>query len=769
MTPKKVWYSSPWLIVGLIALFFGVSFYLRAGLPYSQVFTGDWVKYTTTDAYYFVRQIDNLVANFPHFFMFDPYQLYPTGTVFTGQNMFVYFVSSIIWLIGLGHPSPHLVDLVSAYIPAILGALAVVPVFFIGKALFNRWVGVLSAALIAITPGEFLGRTILGNTDRDPFEVILSALTILFLILAVKSAREKQLTFKSLSFSNIRLFKRPLIYSGILGLVLGIFTLTWRGSFIFVFIILLYFIIQTIVDHFRKQSPEYLQCSGIVAMFITLVIFLIGSQTKLFMVALVLSLLTLAVLTGIERILAAKKAKPYFYPLTIVIIAAAGLGIFYGASPSTFHSIVDQFSVFLPRGVNLTVSQMQPILFPGNQFSLLAVWGNFTTGIILIFFSLGILVYNAVRRPEPGTIIFIVWSVTMLVATLLTRRIALLFALNVALLVGYFGWSIIKFMIDKSAKAPALLLVTQPAHRKKGRVNEPRKVRQGFLARNQPVVLIVTGLAVFFLIFYPEISPAVDVARQASANAPDDDWYRALNWMKEKTPDPMGDPEAYLKYYKDPVAYPDSAYGVASWWDYGYWIMRVAHRMPISDPAGGAREQVATAFTSQTEEGMNAIMDQYNVKYVVLDDKTITNKFRGVTTYAGVDAARYGDYYYTISNNTITAANFYYLPDYFQNMAVRLFRFDALKYTPTKTTVVSYLNRVSRDGVTYKEVVSTKAFTRYEEATAYIASQTTGNYQIVSETPLQSPVPLEACQHYREVFPTSISATVTTKVFEYTP
>ncbi|GAI16774.1 unnamed protein product, partial [marine sediment metagenome] len=59
-----------------------------------------------------------------------------------------------------GSPSPHTIDAVGAYVPAILGTLTIIPVYFIGKELFNRWVGILAAALVAILPGEFLNRSL---------------------------------------------------------------------------------------------------------------------------------------------------------------------------------------------------------------------------------------------------------------------------------------------------------------------------------------------------------------------------------------------------------------------------------------------------------------------------------------------------------------------------------------------------------------------------------------------------------------------------------
>ena len=81
--------------------------------------------------------------------------------------------------------------------PAVLAALTIFPVYFIGKGLDNRSAGLLSAALIAILPGQFLTRSLLGFTDHHAMETLFSTIAMLFLILAIKSAREKEITFYS--------------------------------------------------------------------------------------------------------------------------------------------------------------------------------------------------------------------------------------------------------------------------------------------------------------------------------------------------------------------------------------------------------------------------------------------------------------------------------------------------------------------------------------------------------------------------------------------
>ena len=94
---------SPKLLIGIIvALSFGVALYLRICLPYDQVFGGDWIKFTSVDAYRHMRLIDILAHNFPHFIPFDPYLIYPVTVKGIGIiHLFHWFLGGIIWVIVL--------------------------------------------------------------------------------------------------------------------------------------------------------------------------------------------------------------------------------------------------------------------------------------------------------------------------------------------------------------------------------------------------------------------------------------------------------------------------------------------------------------------------------------------------------------------------------------------------------------------------------------------------------------------------------------------
>ena len=77
--------------------------------------------------------------------------------------------------------------------------------------------------------------------------------------------------------------------------------------------------------------------------------------------------------------------------------------------------------------------------------------------------------------------------------------------------------------------------------------------------------------------------------------APTDGWMQALTWMQANTPEPLGDPNAYYKLYNTDYKYPASAYGVTTWWDYGYWVSVIAKRLPSVNPSQDPEPIIKTA------------------------------------------------------------------------------------------------------------------------------------------------------------------------------
>ena len=219
---------SPAFIVGIILFILcSISLYIRIALPYDQIFRDGWVAFKGVDPYYHMRLVDNILHHFPHHIAFDAYTFYPHGASALFRPFFHWLVAAVAWIVGFGSPSQHTINLVGAYIPPILGTLTIIPVYFIGKELFNRWAGVISAALVVILPGEFLNRSLLGFTDHHVAESLFTTITILFLILAVKKARESEISFAHLINRDWATILKPLIYTILAGVFLGIYLLTW--------------------------------------------------------------------------------------------------------------------------------------------------------------------------------------------------------------------------------------------------------------------------------------------------------------------------------------------------------------------------------------------------------------------------------------------------------------------------------------------------------------------------------------------------------------
>jgi len=759
---------SPVLLVGiLLALFFGIALYLRIFLPYDQIFSGDWIKFASTDAYYNMRLIDNLVQHFPHRIMIDPYISYPsTAGIDIIPPFFHWLLGGIIWVIGLGSPTQHTIDVVGVYFPAVLGALTVIPVYFIGKVLFGRWAGVIAAGLIAIMPGEFLGRSILGFTDYHVAEWLFTTTAMMFLILAIKTSRERQLTISHLWHRDWAIISKPIIYSLLAGIFLLMYFLSWTGALLFAFIISAYFIIQFIMDHLRRQSTDYLCPVGVILFLIVLIGYVpsapTGIYTGLYPVSLGVALLIPVVLSSISRQMRSREIRPAYYPLSLIGLGLVGLAIFYTIAPSYFEKILSWFSMFNPSGPR-TILEMQPFLFPGGEFSLSIAWGNFTTGFFLSLISLGILIYLVIKNGNAEKSLLVVWSLIILAATLGQRRFAYYLAVNVALLTGYLSWQILRLAGFKESGIKS----AKTAEKVVSRLTT-RHVRY--------INMALAAIVIFFFIFFPNISPATTIASQARF-APSDAWVSSLSWLKENTPEPFGDPDFYYQLYEPPppeelYEHPESVYGVTAWGDYGYWIIRIAHRTPNRKP-GPAGANIARFFVSQDEDSAQEIRKELNSAYIIIDDLTVTTKFWALARWAGLDESEfYGPYFIPQDDKLVPIRLFH--PAYYRSLAVRLYNFDGKAVIPQESVVISYEERTIQGNKSIKVITDIQPFTSYEEATSYISSQESGRYQIAGNNPFVSPVPLDELKQYKLIHTSAESATQpeekafpSVKIFKY--
>jgi len=769
-----------------------VALYLRISLPFDKIYSDVGIKYASADAYYQVFMVDNLAHNFPKHMEIAPYLVYPGASGPVSIGLFQWFIATLAWIAGMSSPSQHTVDIVGVYLPAILGTLTIIPVYFIGKELFSRWAGVLAAGLIAILPGEFLGRSILGFTDYHVAETFLTAVTMLLLILAIKTANQNELTLDHLKKRDWAVIKMPLIYSLLAALTMSIYIFTWAGALMFAFIAAIYFVIQFIFDILKGKSTIYLSFTGTIFFLVTLILSLLFTAGRLYPVSLTIGLLIPLVLGGISWFIKKKQIKPVYFPLTLIGMGVVGVGLLYLINPSLFNAMLDTFKIFRPMGAQLTTIEMQPLISAayGNPFQL--AWGNFpgiipfdtstpysmvqntisflSTSFFFSIITLIILFINTVRTKgeNTGRILLVVWSLVILAAVIGQRRFGYYYSVNVAVLTGYLLWIIVEW-ISKRFFIPRAEEVIQLMRDRKTRVKKgglPIAENFVMVVGSFVTLLIVVGLV--YIVYAPNIlidtptrkdqppldPPAILTPSQVRY-APSDAWVSSLNWMKENTPEPFGNPDAYYAVHQYPppgesYQYPESAYGVLAWWDYGYWITRIGHRIPVANPSQdpNAIRNVASFFTATDRDSADDVVEELGVSYIVIDHETSLGKFYAIVTWSGKEKNKYFDTYLIRQEDGSVQWGTLYHPEYYQSMAARLYNFDGKAITPEKTMVVSYQEATDDNGNPVRLITGFQQLSSYGEAQTYLASQESGLHQIVGNSPFDSPVPLEAVEGY---------------------
>jgi len=433
---------------------------------------------------------------------------------------------------------------------------------------------------------------------------------------------------------------------------------------------------------------------------------------------------------------------------------------------------------------------VQPLLsgFDITRLTEQPVWRYFTTGLFIVPIALGFVIYALVKERSSEKTFLVIWCLIMLAAMLGQRRFAYYFAVNVALLSGYFCWITLEW-------GHSIIALPQRGKRKRKVAKRKKPARSiGDYLNGRYVWVAVVAIMVFFAAYYPSIGVAMDLAAQPSG--PNEAWHSALTWMRENTPDPFEDPDSYYELYERPPSgegydYPESAYGVMSWWDYGHWITRIAHRIPNANPfqrgIGGTRPDgtivpgASIFLTAQDEASANEVLDELGSKYVIIDIEMAMPlwKFHVMPTWAGKDQDEFYDVYYASTPEGELEPILLYHPGYYQSMCSRLYNFGAEAVVPANSTwVISYTERMDEGGNKYKVITDYAnegyPFATYEEAEAFVDDHP--GYIIVGTTPLVSAVPLEELEHYELVHQTEqVSlpwidrAFPYVRIFEYSP
>ena len=681
---------SSWPYTLAVAIIGFVSLWVRT-LPSDTVFLpGGIVRFATNDAWYHMRTLYVLLENYPNRMFYNPMTNYPYGSYIHFGPLFDQMIAITSFVLGMGSPSPQLVNTIAAYFPAVLGALTVVPVYYIGKYLGGRKTGLLAAILIAFAPGQFLSRSLIGFTDHHVAESLFSTFFMMFFILALISAKEKKLRFEDVFNKNLRVLKEPLLYSVVAGVMYSAYQLSWPGGSLFLLITFIYTVFQYILDNFRNESSDYLGFAGIVTFLVSTLLILpfvhpdMGFSLYYYswfhVVTALGTMAGFAALSFLEREFKIKQLKAYYFPLLILGAGILGLIITKIVSPSLYSLIIHApTTVFMiQQGGPSTIGEASSIFYQGGVFTLSKAFANFTvTGFLASLLGMLVLAASLFRKPKPQEVLVLIWSFLILLAIYGQNRFAYYYSINVSILSAYLGG----LLLDR-------VKWNELDQKFKSAVRSPADIPNAFKFVKVQQVLAVLAIVVFLI--YPAYGSAMFQAK--GSNDPNEPWMEATLWLQTNTPDPGMDFNAIYEAPKDGELfdYPNTAYGVMSWWDYGHYIEFFGHRMPNANPfqagVGGRRVSIeeenqpgaASFFTAQSEEEGNAVLeaidprpDKAGARYIMSDARMATDIFGAMPAWT-LDTE---GYYQTIW----TGRGYETIPStrYFNSMEARLHIFDA--------------------------------------------------------------------------------------------
>lgn len=131
----------------------------------------------------------------------------------------------------------------------VLGVLACIPTYYIGKELTGKNMGGLLAMLFMAVCPVAVQQTVLSNGSGISFALFFASIAVLFLIRALKACGQTD------SARDNAVPKSYLVPAAVAGIMLAIVGLTWTGYRAVILPVLVLMVAQVLIDRFRGKNP----------------------------------------------------------------------------------------------------------------------------------------------------------------------------------------------------------------------------------------------------------------------------------------------------------------------------------------------------------------------------------------------------------------------------------------------------------------------------------------------------------------------------------
>lgn len=423
--------------------------------------------------------------------------------------------------------------------PVIMSVLTCLVIYFLGKDIGGKEMGLLSALFLALS-GSYISRTALGFFDDETVGIFGILLFMFFFLRSIEHERS---------------IRSNAIYAVAAGLSLGYIFASWGASryplgmaLLFVFVLIL----------LRRYTPRLLLSYSItfgLSLFIALNVPTLGFGFLTEATTLVVfGIFLLLCLLEATRYIKTPKRKAIFVIsflvfCGVIFLALSWLGVIRPIG-TKFMSVINPYErLFYP--LVESVQEHRP-----------SAWGSFyyDFGIGIFFIPVGL--FFAAQDPTNRNLFLMIFGLTSVYFAGSMVRLSLLMAPAFCLLWALALTRLLRPFITVMKEAPII------PRRKVGFQPHVGKEFSGAF------IIVMLLLLTFTLVLpsprstYPRVFDhaytPVTIAVGSMGLRPDRtvvDWFYALNWMRNNK----------------------SVERVASWWDYGYWITIIGNKTTLAD------------------------------------------------------------------------------------------------------------------------------------------------------------------------------------------
>ena len=620
-----------WKVALLLTGIFFLALFIRVYFNVGEA-TDDGFKMTGgSDPYYHKRAVDWVIHKHEHL-GFDPMLNYPIGIPNPRPPIFDWSLAltGIVISPFFGGDVDEATWWAVEFMPALWGALIILPVYFIGKESFNKRTGLMAAFLISIMAGH-VGHATFALADHDSFFLFFAAVSIYYFQRAVNCLRDGEFVKDWTKLRNIRYGfagmvkenKVALGYALFAGMTMSVIALAWKGFPYIMTIIVAYFIFQLFINKLRDVDSLNLSFISLVALSLPMALsapyyclmgFVSWWTTPLYMF--------IAVSIAAFVFVPTKRVPWLLVFLSIFTLTAISFILMKYVFRDFGSLMLGGAQYFVRTKLFKTIAEAQPPTFSRIVFSY-----GIVTFFLAFFIGIPYLAYRAFKSERKDMMFMLVWAV--LGAYMASSAVRFIFN-GTPIMAILSAWVIVELLewVDFRKMVKDIRSHTS---RGEGIADKFRAVYRGTQPRH-----VIGAILVLFLIVMPNTLDAIDAGipyekkKEMDDNIYNflDDHYLGVFLPSNDTYDPSSGntwylgsfgpsfPNGYwLSYFdwlkqQDNRTPPNDRPAFISWWDYGFWAIQLGEHPTVADNFQTGYQFAGNFIAAQGEEEAIALMIQ---------------------------------------------------------------------------------------------------------------------------------------------------------------